>query len=178
VLESGIYEGAESTPQARSHVNGLAARVNSCPSLSTPTFELFRSLAGDADLAFHPCARTRKDGATAFLPGPAVGAGLRPTGRTRASVPYVSEDSAGRVSPGEDGGRTRVSAPHDRAVYSAQRHHLYCRSSSGSNSAVECDLAKVEVAGSNPVSRSRFDRSPAPARAFRFSARSGAVAKW
>ena len=26
---------------------------------------------------------------------------------------------------------------------------------SGSNSAVECDLAKVEVAGSNPVSRSR-----------------------
>ena len=25
---------------------------------------------------------------------------------------------------------------------------------SGSNSAVECDLAKVEVAGSNPVSRS------------------------
>ena len=28
--------------------------------------------------------------------------------------------------------------------------------SSGSNSAVECDLAKVEVAGSNPVSRSRF----------------------
>ena len=27
---------------------------------------------------------------------------------------------------------------------------------SGSNSAVECDLAKVEVAGSNPVSRSRF----------------------
>ena len=27
---------------------------------------------------------------------------------------------------------------------------------SGSNSVVECDLAKVEVAGSNPVSRSRF----------------------
>jgi hypothetical protein len=27
---------------------------------------------------------------------------------------------------------------------------------SGSNSAVECDLAKVEVAGSNPVSRSRI----------------------
>ena len=27
---------------------------------------------------------------------------------------------------------------------------------SGSNSAVECDLAKVEVAGSNPVSRSSF----------------------
>ena len=29
-------------------------------------------------------------------------------------------------------------------------------SPSGSNSAVECDLAKVEVAGSNPVSRSKF----------------------
>jgi hypothetical protein len=27
---------------------------------------------------------------------------------------------------------------------------------SGSNSVVECDLAKVEVAGSNPVSRSRI----------------------
>jgi hypothetical protein len=31
------------------------------------------------------------------------------------------------------------------------------RQVSGSNSVVECDLAKVEVAGSNPVSRSRFD---------------------
>ena len=28
--------------------------------------------------------------------------------------------------------------------------------SSGSNSVVECDLAKVEVAGSNPVSRSTY----------------------
>ena len=37
----------------------------------------------------------------------------------------------------------------------------------GSNSVVECDLAKVEVAGSNPVSRSRFFASPVPARAFR-----------
>ena len=27
----------------------------------------------------------------------------------------------------------------------------------GNNSVVECDLAKVEVAGSNPVSRSNFD---------------------
>jgi hypothetical protein len=32
--------------------------------------------------------------------------------------------------------------------------------SSGSNSVVECDLAKVEVAGSNPVSRSRFSPQP------------------
>jgi hypothetical protein len=31
-----------------------------------------------------------------------------------------------------------------------------CAVLSGSNSVVECDLAKVEVAGSNPVSRSRF----------------------
>ena len=30
------------------------------------------------------------------------------------------------------------------------------KKSSGSNSVVECDLAKVEVAGSNPVSRSRI----------------------
>ena len=28
---------------------------------------------------------------------------------------------------------------------------------SGNNSVVECDLAKVEVAGSNPVSRSNFE---------------------
>ena len=30
---------------------------------------------------------------------------------------------------------------------------------SGNNSVVECDLAKVEVAGSNPVSRSNFSRA-------------------
>jgi hypothetical protein len=33
---------------------------------------------------------------------------------------------------------------------------------SGSNSVVECDLAKVEVAGSNPVSRSRFSSIQSP----------------
>src|SRR5204863_5049172 len=32
----------------------------------------------------------------------------------------------------------------------------YFSRSSGNNSVVECDLAKVEVAGSNPVSRSNF----------------------
>jgi hypothetical protein len=32
---------------------------------------------------------------------------------------------------------------------------------SGNNSVVECDLAKVEVAGSNPVSRSTFPHQPA-----------------
>src|SRR5437868_3129178 len=42
---------------------------------------------------------------------------------------------------------------------------------SGSNSVVECDLAKVEVAGSNPVSRSRkslyfFDHKGAKAEIF------------
>jgi hypothetical protein len=31
----------------------------------------------------------------------------------------------------------------------------YCPTPSGNNSAVECNLAKVEVAGSNPVSRSK-----------------------
>ena len=38
-------------------------------------------------------------------------------------------------------------------------------SPSGSNSAVECDLAKVEVAGSNPVSRSRVLRAKAETQA-------------
>ncbi len=45
--------------------------------------------------------------------------------------------------------------------------------SSGSNSVVECDLAKVEVAGSNPVSRSIF-YLPSDLH-IRFD---GAVAKW
>src|SRR5258708_21250759 len=45
--------------------------------------------------------------------------------------------------------------------------HLYLYSSSGSNSVVECDLAKVEVAGSNPVSRSSF-QSPAACAGFLF----------
>jgi hypothetical protein len=42
---------------------------------------------------------------------------------------------------------------------------LYNEGMSGSNSVVECDLAKVEVAGSNPVSRSKFgEQQPASAR--------------
>jgi hypothetical protein len=39
---------------------------------------------------------------------------------------------------------------------------------SGNNSAVECNLAKVEVAGSNPVSRSIFISPFRP----------GGIAKW
>ena len=35
---------------------------------------------------------------------------------------------------------------------------------SGSNSVVECDLAKVDVAGSNPVSRSKTQPQKEPAR--------------
>ncbi len=42
----------------------------------------------------------------------------------------------------------------------------------GSNSVVECNLAKVEVEGSNPFSRSIF---PLPVS---FSFYSGTVAKW
>ena len=64
---------------------------------------------------------------------------------------------------------------------------------SGNNSVVECDLAKVEVAGSNPVSRSNFratSRRTLPAEAAQPRRRaalpsasprpqpSGAVAKW
>ena len=41
------------------------------------------------------------------------------------------------------------------------RRQCFCYSkmfsTSGNNSVVECDLAKVEVAGSNPVSRSNFN---------------------
>ena len=44
------------------------------------------------------------------------------------------------------------------------------RTPSGNNSVVECDLAKVEVAGSNPVSRSiHYSRGPlAPLGTLRF----------
>ncbi len=42
---------------------------------------------------------------------------------------------------------------------------------SGNNSVVECDLAKVEVAGSNPVSRSIISQVP-------YDPSDGAVAKW
>ena len=38
----------------------------------------------------------------------------------------------------------------------AARHYCVWVTESGNNSVVECDLAKVEVAGSNPVSRSIF----------------------
>ncbi len=48
---------------------------------------------------------------------------------------------------------------------SEQKINKYASSLSGNNSVVECDLAKVEVAGSNPVSRSIF-----------FS--KGGIAKW
>jgi hypothetical protein len=54
-------------------------------------------------------------------------------------------------------------------------------SSSGNNSVVECDLAKVEVAGSNPVSRSNFlSQKARAAKACRIPAAGsdGAVAKW
>ena len=49
----------------------------------------------------------------------------------------------------------------------------------GNNSVVECDLAKVEVAGSNPVSRSSIFSSPPP-RVFLcpWPILIGAVAKW
>ena len=51
----------------------------------------------------------------------------------------------------------------------------FCSRASGNNSVVECDLAKVEVAGSNPVSRSicLFDLSTSNRRSS-----IGAVAKW
>ena len=71
-------------------------------------------------------------------------------------------------------------------------------SAGGNNSVVECDLAKVEVAGSNPVSRSNFrpefrrklsrrsaqregGQTPSagdPQRTSELTLKIGAVAKW
>ena len=48
----------------------------------------------------------------------------------------------------------------------------------GNNSVVECDLAKVEVAGSNPVSRSSFLNPPVRVFLCPWSVLIGAVAKW
>ena len=48
---------------------------------------------------------------------------------------------------------------------------MYILTVSGSNSAVECDLAKVEVAGSNPVSRSIFPNLRLAGRSVRLATR-------
>ncbi len=56
--------------------------------------------------------------------------------------------------------RSRRGCPVERSSTVAHPNPSFIINSlSGSNSVVECDLAKVEVAGSNPVSRSSF--SPA-----------------
>ena len=52
--------------------------------------------------------------------------------------------------------RASVDLKADPAVW-------YFGGSGGNNSVVECDLAKVEVAGSNPVSRSNIFFSPGSA---------------
>ena len=48
----------------------------------------------------------------------------------------------------------------------------------GNNSAVECNLAKVEVAGSNPVSRSIKTLRVASAQARLVRDLNGGIAKW
>ena len=94
---------------------------------------------------------------------------------------------AGRGTAGVSSDRSRVGGSGsclERASCGTFRCSL-----SGNNSVVECDLAKVEVAGSNPVSRSIFfpRRRAVVCRAFfvragRATARAdsprGAVAKW
>jgi hypothetical protein len=90
-------------------------------------------------------------------------------------------------------GSSRLAVPRGRLP----RAHLVCytrrlQPAGGNNSVVECDLAKVEVAGSNPVSRSIFtcashpssahavDRGPSRGRmpSRDLSIPTGAVAKW
>ena len=52
------------------------------------------------------------------------------------------------------------------------------KQSSGSNSVVECDLAKVEVAGSNPVSRSRDSKTLASVRGFAMLEAAAIALRW
>src|ERR1019366_1458967 len=61
----------------------------------------------------------------------------------------------------------RSFCPSRRHVCSLGTPSFILIKSSGSNSVVECDLAKVEVAGSNPVSRSSFLK-PCPGEGFSF----------
>ena len=57
----------------------------------------------------------------------------------------------------------RGKALSERHSLKASRAVWYVGRSGGNNSVVECDLAKVEVAGSNPVSRSIFESAGSPA---------------
>jgi hypothetical protein len=56
-------------------------------------------------------------------------------------------------------GRSAFISPIDSGLsdqYNPLRFEKFIREKRGNNSVVECNLAKVEVAGSNPVSRSIF----------------------
>jgi hypothetical protein len=67
----------------------------------------------------------------------------------------MAPSSAPRTTP--SGSTTERPGPAPGPALTAFLAGEYNQSvASGSNSAVECDLAKVEVAGSNPVSRSNF----------------------
>ena len=70
----------------------------------------------------------------------------------------VESGSSGDVSLDRAawGGITDALTGNDGGLHAGKRTVVKSGEKSGSNSAVECDLAKVEVAGSNPVSRSRL----------------------
>ncbi len=73
---------------------------------------------------------------------------------------------------------TRSAVPrHASRLAWAEQAVLTSVEPSGNNSVVECDLAKVEVAGSNPVSRSNF-LPPLLRSSGEPSGVIGAVAKW
>lgn len=69
-----------------------------------------------------------------------------------ARVPAVCRDTLARPAYRPQGGTSRRQA---KALQRACTVTLFSKTTCGNNSAVECNLAKVEVAGSNPVSRSK-----------------------
>ena len=94
-----------------------------------------------------------------------------------AKAPALSTTKAGRPGKNRRGGRVRTAARLRRSnpsaagfLTSADEFVESFVTKSGSNSVVECDLAKVEVASSNLVSRStHFDRDQRQRPTRRFS---------
>src|ERR1700751_5478260 len=81
--------------------------------------------------------------------------------RQPAFFPGLGHQEPEESAPGSDRCRTRFDPS-----FSRRYNHVWL-GKGGSNSVVECDLAKVEVAGSNPVSRSNISLDRARARAAR-----------
>jgi hypothetical protein len=76
--------------------------------------------------------------------------------RSKKTSPCRVIGGRAEAMPGYESSFSRGPLPANPKVCPAGRGSFILVLLGGSNSVVECDLAKVEVAGSNPVSRSSF----------------------